>query len=313
MAFSPLVLKRLSLAQIIFLFLLATALNAELIPHQLHKNQTTLNQFEKIKFLDSKEIRFKSKKGIEFHELSGIEYKNGRLYGLSDRGYLYHMSINIENDKIKSLSLDKAIKLKTKKTDKVKVDTEGIILVDDSVYISFERNPKVEKFSLNGKKIKSKKIPKDLKKIKNYHSLNKGLEAIAYSEKYGVLTAPELPLKNKTEYMHAIYSKDQNWYFKLKAPISSMAFMSKHKLLVIQRDYDKKSNEGTVYLTQVNLNKCTFNICSSKVLAKLETEKGWNIDNFEGLAKIDKNRYLMISDNNDSPLQKTLLVLFEVL
>ncbi len=66
-------------------------------------------------------------------------------------------------------------------------------------------------------------------------------------------------------------------------------------------------------MTQVNLKKCTLNICSSKILAKLETEKGWNIDNFEGLAKVDKNRYLMISDDNGSPLQKTLLVLFEVL
>jgi len=292
---------------------MTTILNAELIPHQLHKNKTTLNKFKKIKFLDSKEVRFKSKKGIPFHELSGIEYDNGRLYGISDRGYLYHMSINIKDDKIKSLSLDRAIKLKTKKKGKIKVDTEGIILVDDSLYISFERNPKVEKFSLNGKKIKSKKISKDLKKIKNYHSANKGLEAIAYSKKYGVLTAPELPLKNKTKSLHTIYSKNKSWHFALKAPISSMAFMSKHKLLVIQREYDKKKAQGVIYLTQVNLKKCTLNICSSKILAKLESKKGWNIDNFEGLAKVDKNRYLMISDDNGSPLQKTLLVLFEVL
>ena len=92
-----------------------------------------------------------------------------------------------------------------------------------------------------------------------------------------------------------------------------MTFMSKHKLLVIEREFDKKSAEGVIYLSIVNLKKCSLDICRSKLLAKLETKDGWNIDNFEGLTKIEKNRYLMISDDNNSPLQKTLLVLFEVL
>lgn len=299
--------------RILFLLLIGLALNAELIPHTLHNSQSVLNQFDRIKFLDAKEISFKPYKGIKFHELSGIEYDNGRLYGVSDKGFLYHMSINVNNNKIKSLSLDKAIKLKTKKSNNKKIDTEGIILVDDSLYISFERNPKIEKFSLNGKKLKTKKISKELKKAKNYKEENKGLEAIAYSKKYGILTAPEVPLKNKLKYMHTIYSKKKSWSFRYKAAISSMAFMSKDKLLVIQRDYSKKRSKSSVYLTQVDLSQCILDICSSKILATLKTDDGWNIDNFEGLTKISKNRYLMISDDNDSPLQKTLLVLFEVL
>ncbi len=298
--------------KILFLLLIAILSDAKLIQHQLHQSQTTLNKFDNIKFLDAKEVKFKPYKGIKFHELSGIEYNNGRLYGVNDKGYFYHMSINIQNDKIKSLSLDRAMKLKTEKKDNIKIDTEGIVLVDNSFYIPFERNPKIEKFSFNGKKLKTKKIAKDLKKKKNYQSKNKGLEAIAYSKKYGILTAPELPLKNKIKYLHAIYSKDEIWYFPFSAPISSMAFMSKNKLLIIQRDFNKKSLKTMIYLTEVNLKKCLFNICKSKVLAKLDSEDGWDIDNFEGLTKVDKNRYLMISDDNNKPLQKTLLVLFEV-
>ena len=299
--------------KIILLFLLASILNAELKEHTLHDSLTVLNSFKNIRFLDSKELNFKAYKGVKFQELSGIEYKGGRLYGLSDRGYLYYMSVNIQKDKIKSLSLDKAIKLKTKKKGNIKIDTEGIILIDDSFYISFEKNPKIEKFSLNGKKIKQKKIAKDLNKIKNYQDSNKGLEAIAYSKKYGVLTAPELPLKNKIGFLHTIYSKNEVWSFPLKAPISSMAFMSKNKLLVIQREFNKRSLESVVYLSEVNLKKCILNVCKSKILAKLDTKDGWKIDNFEGLTKIDDSRYLMISDDNDNPAQKTLLVLFEVL
>ncbi len=299
--------------RILLLLFISLSLYAELKEHQLHKSFDILNSFSKIKFLDAKEVKFNPYKGIAFHEISGIEYDKGRIYGVSDKGFLYYMSINIVDDKIKNLSLDKAVKLKTNKKSNTKIDTEGIVLVDDSFYIPFERNPKIEKFSFDGKKLKTKKIYKDLRKIKNYRSDNKALEAIAYSKKYGIITAPELPLKNKLNYLHTLYAKDKTWHFTLKAPISSMAFMSKHKLLVIQRKYNKKSTDATLYLTQVNLNKCTLNICSSKILAKLKTSKGWNIDNFEGLTKVGKNRYLMISDDNNSPLQKTLLVLFEVL
>jgi len=281
---------------------------AEMKNHQLHSKSTLPIDEGSIRFLDAKELEF----GAKFNELSGIEYKAGKLYGVSDKGYLFYMSIDIKDKKIKALSLDKTIKLKSKKK-KEKLDTEGIIFRDDFFYISFERDPKVQKYSLNGKELKTQKIDKELKKIKNYQDLNKGLEAIAYSKKYGIITAPEVPLKNKTSFMHALYSKDKTWYFPYKAPLSSMAFMSKHKLLLIQRDYNKKTFNSKVYLTRVNLKNCIYGVCNSEILATLKTKDGWSIENFEGLAKVDKKTFLMISDNNNNPKQKTLLVLFEVL
>jgi hypothetical protein len=66
-------------------------------------------------------------------------------------------------------------------------------------------------------------------------------------------------------------------------------------------------------LVSVNLKKCKKGICKSKLLAKLDSFKGWHIDNFEGLTKVDKNRYLMVSDDNGNFFQKTLLVFFEVI
>lgn len=298
--------------KIFFLLLYSTFLFAVLKEHSLYKEQSYPFVKDNIKFLDAKEVVFSKYKGIKFSELSGIEYKNGRVYGISDKGYLYHMSINLKNDRINSLSLDKAIKVKSSQK-KSKIDTEGIIFRDDYFYISFEREPKVEKISLNGKSIKIQKIDKELKKLKNYQDANKGLEAIAYSQKYGIITAPEVPLKNKTGFVHILYAKDKAWSVPYKAPLSSMAFMGKNKLLLIQRDFNKKTFKAKVFLTQVDLKKCIFDVCSSDVLLTMNSKKGWNIDNFEGLAKVNKNRFLMISDNNDNPKQKTLLVLFEVL
>lgn len=304
-------MKRLLLKLLLLLFSF-TLLSAELKVHKLHDRFSNPIQENKIKFLDAKEVLFHKYKKIPFSELSGIEYKDGKLYGVGDKGYLYFMSIDIEDDKIKSLTLDKAFKVK-QKGKKHKIDTEGIIFRGDYFYISYERDPRVEKISLEGKNLKSQKLNKELKKSKNYQDENKGLEAIAYSKKYGIITAPELPLKNTTNLMHTLFSKETKWSFPYTAPLTSMAFMSKNKLLLIQRDYDKKSDRMKIYLTQVNLKKCVLGVCSSKTLTKLDSKKGWNIDNFEGLASLGDNRFLMISDNNNNPKQKTLLVLFEVL
>ena len=65
---------------------------------------------------------------------------------------------------------------------------------------------------------------------------------------------------------------------------------------------------------RVHLDRCNKKrVCQSELLAKLDSIKGWHIDNFEGLCKVGKNRYLMISDDNGSLFQKTLLVLFEIM
>ena len=84
-------------------------------------------------------------------------------------------------------------------------------------------------------------------------------------------------------------------------------------MLVLERSFDNIMRRRITTLSKVYLDKCNDGLCKSVVLAKLDSKKGWNIDNFEGLTKISDNQYLMVSDDNDSMFQKTLLVLFEVL
>jgi len=51
---------------------------------------------------------------------------------------------------------------------------------------------------------------------------------------------------------------------------------------------------------------------ATKTLFSWDTTEGWKIDNFEGLARLDQERYLMVSDDNANPLQRTLLVLLKL-
>jgi hypothetical protein len=50
-----------------------------------------------------------------------------------------------------------------------------------------------------------------------------------------------------------------------------------------------------------------------ETLVNLDTGKGFQIDNFEGIARHQGKRFFLISDNNDFFLQRTLLLYFELL
>ena len=47
-------------------------------------------------------------------------------------------------------------------------------------------------------------------------------------------------------------------------------------------------------------------------IAHFDSSRGWAIDNFEAVARHEGSRYFMVSDDNESALQKTLLMYFEI-
>ena len=179
-------------------------------------------------------------------------------------------------------------------------------------YISHLREPRVDVFSLDGKKIKKYKIAKELRDIENYQGKNKALEAIAYSKKYGIITAPELPLIGEASNLHVIYTNDKQYKFRATSSLTAMEFIDDDKLLTLERSFNKSTHQTVIVLTKVFLDRCDGGVCKNERLALLDSERGWNLDNFEGLSKVGKNRFLMISDNNGRKYQKTLLVLFEI-
>ncbi|WP_455756814.1 esterase-like activity of phytase family protein [Sulfurimonas sp.] len=269
-------------------------MNYEIKPASLKKSQ-----FMSIKILDAKELKFDSSK---INELSALAYEKDVLYALGDKGYLHKFNILIKDNKIKKLSLLKTTKLKGEK-----LDSEGLALKDDKLLVSFEKKPKIVLYSKNGEKIKKKKIHKDLRDIKNYVRKNKALESVAYNKKYGIVTAPELPLKKLDEKYHTLYSKKKKWNFLACGSLSGLEFINKDEIMILQRELNSFTRRRIITISKLNLKNNEY-----KILAKLDTKKGWDIDNFEGLTKIDEKKYLIISDDNDSFFQKTLLVLFEV-
>ena len=237
---------------------IAYSLNAQLYTHSIKPQTLKSNKFMNIKILDTVAVTFDDFNGIEFKEISALAYKKKKLYALSDRGYLYQFKIKIKKNSIKRLKLVKATELKRKNGKRLKKksrDSEGMALVDDKLYISFERKPRVDVFSLNGEKIEKYKIPQELNNIDEYQTKNKALESIAYSKKYGILTAPELPLLSEDDNLHVLYAKNKQWKFRATSSLSAMEFIDDNRLLTLERSFNVITRQTVITLKEINLNK----------------------------------------------------------
>ena len=256
---------------------------------------------------------------MPFSEISDISYdkKEQKLYMVGDKGYFYTFSAKFSN-KIDTLKYLNANKLQEKKT-KSSYDSEG--LTHDNrgqLYVSFEGNPRVATIGKAGYIGKNIKLTKHLKSSKNYRSSNKMLEALAWHPKYGLLTAAEFPTRNKKIKEQSIYSlKGKVWNFKAEpyknSAVTAIEVMDDGNLLILERAYAGLSKPFVITLKKLYLNKCNkHHQCKTEILASMNSYAGWGVNNYEGLAKVGKNRYLMVSDNNNKPILRTVLVYFEV-
>ena len=279
-----------------------------------------------IKILDQKQLSFEKIKGIKFAEVSDVAYykKTQTLYLLSDKGLLYGFNAHF-SDTVDMLIPMNAVKLKSKKGKRFKKwkrDSEGLVLDGKGkLLVSFEGKAKIGWFHKNSVKygtlIRKYRLPKVLQNIKNYRSKNKSLESVAWHKKYGILTATEWPLKRDDKKKQTIYAlSGKKWHFKAepegKSAVVAMEVMDDGNILVLERSYTGLLNPVVITLKKVYINHCVNKYCPTKVLAKMNNHKGWELDNFEGLARVGKNRYVMVSDDNENFFQRTLLIYFEV-
>jgi hypothetical protein len=303
------------------LFLQAGSFSVDITPTS---EQTT---FSKIKFLDQKQLMYNHIDGVKFSELSDLAYYSPtkELFMISDEGKLFSFHA-VFTEKIEKLEPLFAVKLRKKygkKFKKWRKDSEGMTLDGKGhLLISFEGKAKIAWFHKNSEKkgqlIRKYKLPKVLKNSDNYRSRNKSLEALAWHPKYGIVTASEWPLKKYDKKKQTLYAlSGKKWNFKAepeaRSAISAIEVMDDGNFLVLERSFVSYLDPFVVTLKKVYINQCKKGMCKTEVLLKMNSHKSWGVDNFEGLVRVAKNRYVMISDDNDNFFQKTLLIYFEVL
>lgn len=267
----------------------------------------------KIHFLDVKELDFS--KEMKFHELSALAYRDGVLYALSDKGRLFHLFVDIKNDTIGEVKTLKSYVLRDRAGKRLKKkwrDSEGLALMGDNLLISFERKHRVDLYSKEGVFIQQMALNSYLGNKKHYLSANKSLEGVAYNDKYKLIAIQER--ESETSSLHTLFTLKKRYHFSAQGDITEITFINRDTLLVLTRRFSYVTRERESYLYRVWLKRCdAASLCRSELLVHLDSWDGYELDNFEGVVQVAKNRYLMISDDNDSLFQKTLLVLFEII
>ena len=290
------------------------------------------SRFMRINILNSYLLRTKTKDSLPITELSDLAWDEDEqiLYAVSDEGLLYHLKISFNKNKLRSINIIAAKRLKDKNNKPLRgkfSDAEGLTLQngnngkkgDSLLIISFENKPRIGSFSPDGNFINKVKTSKKLRKRKSFRHKNKALESVTLHPKYGVLTAAEYPIKNQPLNQQTLYSSTgKEWHFaslKVKnSSITALEVLPNGDILILERAYNGLLSPIVISLRQLNLQKCkTSELCDTSLIARFDSSDGWILDNFEGLTHIKDNRYLMVSDNNNNPFQKTILVLFEIL
>ena len=278
-------------------------------------------KFMKIEILDQQILHYDNIDGVKFNEISDLAYNrtSKKLYMVSDEGRIFEFRAIFDN-KISTLTPLKGVNI-TKKNGKkfrnYRRDSEGATLdYKGRLVLSFEGRPKVARFGSDGRMMAKYRVPKAISKIRYLRGKNKGIEALAYHYKYGFLMATEYPIKKNPKSIQTIYSsKGKKWHFSASthknSAISAIEVMDDGNILVLERAFSGLFRPFIITLKKVYIKKCKNNFCKSEVLATMDNSKGWDIDNFEGLVRVGKNRYIIISDDGDNFYQDTILIYFK--
>lgn len=263
--------------------------------------------------------------GFRISELSDLAWDKDEnlLYTLSDNGYLLSFRPVFKNEQLHDLLLINGIALHDDKGKKLRwknSDSEGLTLINsdnhvlgDTRYIvSFERQPRVIQYNREGFIEKQIEIPEKLGNIVNYRSENKSLESVVIHEQYGLMIGTEYSLKEYDKAQLGFYTLDGKFRsFPAHFPdgaLTGLAITEDNNLLAIERTLG-----GIFAGFKVALHHLQFenDHLENKVIAIFLPSEGYFNDNFEGIVKHKKDFYFMISDDNNHPLKRTVLIYFK--
>ena len=259
-------------------------------------------------------------------ELSGVAWDNDQqnLILLSDRGFIVNTKPIFNKEKLTDIEFISYHKLRDKKGKKLKgssSDSEGIALInsannrfyDTELVVSFERKPRVVRYTTEGKFIANESINNKLDKIKNYKGKNKALEAITLHNQFDIITGPERPLKNSDNELSLHTLNDKQWSFKPNnenyGSLVGLTTLPNGNIIALERSFPSIFAGITNVIHLISLDEEAI---QQESLLKLQPSDGYFNENFEGISWHKKNRFFMVSDDNDNPFQRTLLIYFEI-
>lgn len=289
------------------------------------------DRFMGIRLLGAVSLRHVIIDGQLVAELSGLAWDHDEqiLYAVSDGGRLFHLKPEFDDGVLTGVAGLAGFALRDENGQPLRglrADSEGLALENadngirgDSVLaIAFERRPRLARYTPRGRFLSEVPLPARLGSVANYASANKSLESVAHHPQFGWLVAPERAMAGDAPGIPRIWNdRGAFWNYPLRAvpnnSLVAMEVLPDGSLLTLERGH------GLLYLPVViSIRRGRLAVPNApaplevSTTAVLDSSSGWRVDNFEGLTRLDGRRFLLVSDDNENPMQRTLLLQFEL-
>jgi hypothetical protein len=319
--------------------LVAASAGAEELPRTLSTRPVALaehvqngDRLDRIRVRGMLELPSLRVAGLRFSQLSGLAWDDddGVLYAISDKGALFHLEPQFQNGMLSGIRLLRAVPLRepgtTRPLKAARSDSEGLAILhgrngrkgDAELLVSFERQPRITRYRPDGNAIGDVPLPAALTDVSAYEDPNKMLESVCTDPKLGVLTTPEAPLAGAHANETRIFATTgTSWRYPLgeENRISDLVCLGDGTVLVLHRDFGQLlgRNAAAIRRTTLPAGGRLDQPVTAETLLTLDAAEGHTLDNFEGLAQHQGNRFFLVSDDNDLFIQRTLLLYFELL
>lgn len=306
----------------------------EATPISLADHSAPGDVYQGIRLLGALRLTRSEINGLPLCGLSGLAWDEdaGVLYVISDQGTLFHLRPTFDDKGyLAGAQAVAAYPLQDASGKPVRApfdDSEGLsirngdnqIRGDTELLVSFEVKPRAIRYNAKGEWRGEETLPVALRNIRNYHDPNQALEAVTLDPRWGVLVGSETPLHNDPPGQIRIFtSSSRFWIYPVgNAPSSALVAMEvlpEGGLLTLERAFVAPLRPLVITLRRTELPTLgtTGTLLKVSDVATFDNSQGWLLDNFEGLTRYRDRRFFMISDDNCSSWQTTLLVYFELL
>ncbi len=260
-------------------------------------------------------------------EISGLAFSKDDqiLYAVTDGGWLLHLVPRFADGLLVGVTLIGQYRLADangRALARAASDAEGLAALDDGdgrpgntrLLVSFEGIPLIAEHATDGQRLRVHPLRPPLDEPARYDGRNHGLEALALHPAHGYVVAPEKPLRDTSRIGITLYGQDgARWRYPVDdvdaQSLTGLDTLPDGSLLAVERRYTSPFLPVVCTLSRLRLGRERLEVA---VLARYSSAKGWPVDNFEAIAFHRERHFFVASDDNESPLQRALLIYFEM-
>lgn len=234
------------------------------------------------------------------------------VIAISDRGYLAHLDLTIEDGRLTGVTPVKAFVL-TGPDGSMRdqsFDPEGATLLDDgTIAIVSETGPRLAVFDTEGNWLRDEALPEPLQAA----AKKDGIESLAWTAEAGFIAMTEEPQQGP-RHVHTLHStKAGSTSFASTGDSVSVKGMEAvgDRLFILERTRNKDADTMTPFLRIMEPATCLGQEDCATVQLPIPVDGIQDAD-FEGLAGLDDNTFLMVSDDKIDKDLRSVFVMFRV-